>query len=249
MHCVLSHALLHYSLAAAVAAKKAFSGPQTVNLQTSRYGKYYYYQQHQSESAPSGNISRRLLLTRITDHLYVRNLHVTMLSIALLHAALLRSLFSIFLYVVHRCIRDNSGRGHCMTRMLGSIGGEPRSHCPTLFPPSVQNHPAVRSWWLSTPCRRLLRCFSVFSEKRPDVCFQHRFHALFGFLKITPAHQDGQAFTNALPTIIFRPKNTLHSNGSEQRYFYSARPHDFFLKFLCATSIQDRIVTPFFPSL
>jgi hypothetical protein len=82
-------------------------------------------------------------------------------------------------------------------------------------------------------CNVTLRCLSVFSEKRPDVIFQDCFHAFFGFRKIAPSHQDGQVFTNALPTIIFRPKHALHINGSNQRYFYSARPHDLVLvKFL-----------------
>jgi hypothetical protein len=69
-------------------------------------------------------------------------------------------------------------------------------------------------------------CFFVSSKKGADVSFQADLHAPFGFLEITPPHQDGQAFTNALPLIILRPKYTFRSNGVDQRHFYSTRPHD-----------------------
>ena len=77
--------------------------------------------------------------------------------------------------------------------------------------------------------KSLLSCLSGFSEKRLDVSFQDGFHVLFGFFEIPSPHPDGQAFTNAFPTSIFRPKHTLHGNGSDQRYFYSATPHDLVL--------------------
>ena len=67
------------------------------------------------------HFSTDLLLTRLADHFYVRNLHVAMLSVALLHAAGLRSLFRVFLHVVHLRIRNDAGRGHRMTKMLGEI--------------------------------------------------------------------------------------------------------------------------------
>ena len=40
-----------------------------------------------------------LLLTRIADHFYVGDLHVTVLGIALLHATVLSSIFCVFLHV------------------------------------------------------------------------------------------------------------------------------------------------------
>jgi hypothetical protein len=42
-----------------------------------------------------------------------------MLSITLFHAAILRSVFRVFLPVVHRGIRDDAGRSYRMTYMLG----------------------------------------------------------------------------------------------------------------------------------
>jgi hypothetical protein len=78
---------------------------------------------------------------------------------------------------------------------------------------------------------------SVFSEKRPNVGVQDGFHVLLGFPKITSAHKNGQAFTNALPTIIFRPKHAFHRDGGNQRYFYGARPHDLLLFQLVNTAI------------
>ena len=88
--------------------------------------------------------------------------------------------------------------------------------------------------------KSLLRCLSGFSEKRPDVSFQDRFHALLGFFEITSPHPDGQAFTNAFPTIISRPKHTLHSKGNDQRYFYSARLHDLVLS-STETQVASRV--------
>ncbi len=41
------------------------------------------------------HFSTDLLLTRLADHFYVRNLDVAMLSVALLHTAVLRSLFRV----------------------------------------------------------------------------------------------------------------------------------------------------------
>ena len=64
---------------------------------------------------------------------------------------------------------------------------------------------------------RFLSGHAVFSEKRSDISFQDRFHVLFGFLEIKSPHQNGQVFTNSLPTIILRPKHTIHSNVSDQR--------------------------------
>jgi len=46
------------------------------------------------------HFSTDLLLTRLADHFYVRNLHVAMLSVALLHAAGLRSLFRVFMLCI-----------------------------------------------------------------------------------------------------------------------------------------------------
>src|ERR1700680_2027029 len=75
------------------------------------------------------------LFTRFADHFYVRNLHVTMLSITLLHATVLRSFFRIFLHVVHLRIRDDSGRSHHMTHMLGeSHSTAPHFPCASVVP-------------------------------------------------------------------------------------------------------------------
>src|SRR6266851_3924536 len=75
------------------------------------------------------------LFTRFADHFYVRNRHVTMLSIALLHATVLRSFFRVFLHVVHLRIRDDSGRSHRMTHMLGkSHSSAPHFPCASVVP-------------------------------------------------------------------------------------------------------------------
>src|ERR1700730_3922834 len=44
---------------------------------------------------------------------------MSVLSITLLHAAVLRSVLGIFLHVVHHRIRDHSGCSHRVTHMLG----------------------------------------------------------------------------------------------------------------------------------
>ena len=41
------------------------------------------------------------------------------LVIILLHAAVFRSLFRVFLHVVRSCIGDDAGRSHRVTHMLG----------------------------------------------------------------------------------------------------------------------------------
>src|SRR5437763_13332311 len=63
------------------------------------------------------NIDR--LLTGVADYLYFRDRQMSVLSITLFHAAVLRCFFRVFLHVVHFCIRDNSGCSHRMTHMLG----------------------------------------------------------------------------------------------------------------------------------
>jgi hypothetical protein len=84
-------------------------GPPTSprNAQAASFGDVIF----KGEKPASGkgcevtNQSRpKLFLTRVADHFYVRNLHVTVLSITLFHAAVLRTLFRVFLHVVHFCI-------------------------------------------------------------------------------------------------------------------------------------------------
>src|ERR1700687_3590909 len=75
------------------------------------------------------------LFTRFADHFYVRNFHVTMLSITLLHAAVLRSIFRVFFHVVHGGIRDDASRSHRMTHMLGeSHSTAPHFPCASIVP-------------------------------------------------------------------------------------------------------------------
>ena len=59
------------------------------------------------------------LLTRITDHLYVRDLQMPVLAITLCHAAVLGGIFHVFLHIVHGGIRDNASRGHRVTHVFG----------------------------------------------------------------------------------------------------------------------------------
>ena len=55
-----------------------------------------------SDPGPVHVSSANGLLARLADHFYVRNFHVAMFSVALLHATVLRSIFRVFLHVVHR---------------------------------------------------------------------------------------------------------------------------------------------------
>jgi hypothetical protein len=61
---------------------------------------------------------RESLLTRIADHLYFCDLHMSVFRIILLHATVLRCIFRVFLQIVHFRIGDNPGRGDRMTHMV-----------------------------------------------------------------------------------------------------------------------------------
>src|SRR6185436_20411237 len=59
-----------------------------------------------------------LLTAGIAYHLYIRDLEVPVLGIALLHAGILRHIFRIFLHVVHGCVGHNTSRRYRMTDMV-----------------------------------------------------------------------------------------------------------------------------------
>src|SRR6478609_5113705 len=60
-----------------------------------------------------------LLLARFADHLHVGDLQMAMFVIAFRHATVLRSIFCVFLHVVHLRVRHYAGCGNSAAHMLG----------------------------------------------------------------------------------------------------------------------------------
>ncbi len=99
------------------------------SLAAEKQTPYSKRSKHSITDAGCKNSQPELFLTRFADHFYVRNLHVAMLSVALLHAAVLRGIFRVFLHIVRGCIGDDPGRSHSVTHMLGEIHST-ASHFP-----------------------------------------------------------------------------------------------------------------------
>ena len=58
------------------------------------------------------------LLTRIANHLHVRDGHMSVLRVAFLHAGVFGRFLGVFFQVVHCCIRDNAAGDYGMADMF-----------------------------------------------------------------------------------------------------------------------------------
>jgi hypothetical protein len=122
-----------------------------------------------------------------------------------------------------KCLRSrrnrfNSGPGPSFLRRRRPEKPRfPASPCAT------KSRFAVKSGRSQPGSKSFFELLFVSSKKGSGRRFSRRSPCAFWIPRNHVPHQDGQAFTNALPTTILRPKYTLRSNGVDQRHFYSTR--------------------------
>src|SRR5258708_16047392 len=94
------------------------------------------------------------LLTGIGNHLDACDLHVAVLGVALLNAAILCSFFGVFLHVMHLRIRHDPGCRYCVPHMFA------KGHATSYFPSAAVVPGEQKLTWAVTfgqaaPNRRL----------------------------------------------------------------------------------------------